>query len=144
MDTKIDTSDLARVRSTWAKAAAGADVVGEIFYRRLFEIAPQVKPLFREDMREQERKLMQTLNWIVDHLDAPGTLQPRAEGLAQRHLRYGVEIGHYAAVGQALIETLEKGIGTEFTQEDAAAWGRVYGLLVDIMTRAAYPDAPEA
>lgn len=131
--------DLRRIRRSWAMAAASEDVVGRIFYRTLFEIAPHARSLFSGDMDEQSRKLMQTMNWIVDHLDAPELLQPRAESLAVRHLRYGVEADQYALVGQALIDTLQKGLGDDFDAEDAAAWGRVYGTLSKMMTDAAYP-----
>lgn len=41
---------------------------GAAFYARLFEIAPQVKPLFGEDMSQQSKKLMRMLGMIVDGL----------------------------------------------------------------------------
>ena len=131
--------DLRRIRRTWAMASAGGDVVATLFYNRLFEISPEARGMFQDDMGEQGRKLMQTLNWIVDHVDAPETLRPRAEALAVRHVHYGVDPGHYPAVGQALIDTLNTGLGDAFTDEDAAAWGRVYGVLSGIMIDAAYP-----
>ena len=140
----MQTGDLERIRRTWAKAAAGGDMVGGLFYRRLFEIAPAVRPLFSDDMSEQSAKLMQTLNWIVDHLEETDTLVPAAQSLAQRHLRYGVEAEHYGAVGEALIDTLRSGLGTDFGEEDAAAWGRTYGLLSGIMIDAAYSSPSPA
>lgn len=136
--------DIPRIRRTWAKAAAGGEVVGTIFYNRLFEIAPDVRPLFGDDLGEQAKKLMQTLNWIIDHVDAPGTLQPRAEALALRHVHYGVTPDQYPAVGQALIDTLSRGLGSDFSDEDAAAWGRVYGTLSGMMIAAAYPEPENA
>lgn len=133
--------DVLRIRRTWAKAAGAGDFVGGLFYRRLFEIAPEAQRLFRSDMGEQSRKLMQTLNWIVDHLDHPSDLNDAATALALRHVRYGVAAGNYGAVGQALIDTLDAALGADFTPEDAAAWGRVYGGLSGMMIDAAYSDA---
>ena len=133
--------DVARIRKTWAKAAAAGDIVGRIFYARLFEIAPEARRMFKDDINPQATKLLQTLNWIVDHLDRPETLQPAAEALAMRHVRYGVEAAHYPAVGAALIATLGQGLEGDFDEEDAAAWGRVYGTLSGMMISAAYPAA---
>lgn len=133
------SNDVIRLRRTWAKAAAGGDVVGTLFYNRLFEIAPSTRTLFAGDLSDQSRKLLQTLNWIIDHLDVPETLHPQAEALAIRHVRYGVTADHYPAVGRALIETLRDGLGSDFTEADAAAWGRVYSSLSQIMIAAAYP-----
>jgi nitric oxide dioxygenase len=140
MQGDADAGDIRRIRRTWARAAAGGDMVGRLFYGRLFEIAPATRALFPGEMDGQSRKLMQTLNWIVDHLETPENLAPQAEALALRHVRYGVEPEHYAAVGQALIETLRRGLGDEMSADDADAWARVYGGLADMMIGAAYPE----
>ena len=143
-DDAPQIEDARRIRRTWAKAAGGGEMVGTLFYARLFEIAPETRPMFDEDVSAQARKLMTTLNWIVDHLDAPETLEPQAAALAVRHVRYGVRADHYPAVGRALIETLETGLGGGFAPEDAAAWGRVYRGLSALMIEAAYPGPAKA
>ncbi|MEL6167495.1 MAG: globin domain-containing protein [Pseudomonadota bacterium] len=139
-ETLEDTPDHVRIRRNWAQAASAGEIVGRIFYTRLFEIAPSSRAMFGEDIEDQARKLLQTLNWIIDHLDQPETLKPAAESLAIRHVGYGVVADDYPAVGEALIDTLAKGLGDDFTAEDAAAWGRVYTTLSGIMTSAAYPE----
>ena len=94
--------------------------------------------MFPEVIDDQARKLLQTLNWIVDHLDDQDTLVPAAQNLAIRHVRYDVAPEHYPAVGEALIETLRQGLGEEFSEADEAAWLRVYALLSSVMISAAY------
>lgn len=136
VDDQVD-----RIRRNWAKAAAGGDAVGQMFYAKLFAAAPQVRALFPEAMDGQARKLMQTLNWIIDHLDAPEDLTAAAEALARRHVDYGVRAEHYDAVGAALIATLRDGLGAGFEAEDEAAWRAAYGQLSGIMTEAAYADS---
>ncbi|WP_316015087.1 globin domain-containing protein [Roseobacter sp. HKCCA0434] len=132
--------DIARIRRSWARVAAGGDVVARLFYIRLFEISPQTRAMFGTGMSDQARKLMQTLNWIVDHVDQPAALAPEARALAVRHVSYGVRPDQYPAVGQALIDTLSASLGDDFNEKDAAAWGRVYGTLSALMIAAAYPD----
>ena len=86
----------------------------------------------------QGRKLTQTLGFIVDHLEDEETLLPAARDLAVRHLNYDVTESQYASVGAALIATLKQLLGSAFTADDEAAWTEVYGVLSDVMVKAAY------
>ena len=133
-----ETPDNVRIRRTWAKAAAAGDLVGQIFYAKLFEIAPTTRAMFPDVMDDQARKLLQTLNWIIDHLDNADALVPAAQNLAVRHVRFGVTAEHYPAVGEALLATLRQGLGTEFDEEDEAAWMRIYAQLSGVMISSAY------
>lgn len=135
-----DHTDEKRIRRNWAKAVAAGDIVGRIFYAKLFEIAPESRAMFPAIIDDQAGKLQMTLNWIVDHLDDTDQLVPAAQGLAIRHVGYGVMPAHYPAVGHALIATLRQGLGTEFSPEDEAAWARTYEKLSSLMISAAYPD----
>ena len=111
---------------------------------RLFELSPEVRPMFRSDMDEQGRKLMVTLGVVANGLNNLDRIVPVAEELARRHVPLGVQPDHYGPVGQALIDTLEKGLGAEFTAEARAAWTEAYGLLSGVMIAAAYPDEESA
>ncbi len=126
------------VQSSFAKVVPIADVAADLFYRRLFEIAPEVKPLFHGDMREQGRKLMTTLGVVVNGLKNLDAIVPAARALAIRHVGYGVKAADYAPVGEALIWTLEKGLGAEFNAEVKGAWLAAYGAVSGVMIDAAY------
>jgi hemoglobin-like flavoprotein len=115
-----------------------ADDAAALFYRRLFEIDPSLRQMFRGDMVEQRRKLMQMLTAAVKGLDHLEKLIPVVEDLGRRHIAYGVADAHYDTVGAALLWTLEKGLGTAFTPETRAAWAEVYGLLATTMQTAAH------
>lgn len=130
--------DITRIRSSWAKAITAKDILGDIFYGILFEIAPHTRPLFSQSLDDQGRKLVQTLSWIVDHLEQEDTLMEAASALAIRHVKYEVLPEHYAAVGEALIATLQAGLGDAFSTQDQEAWTRVYGQLSSAMIEAAY------
>src|SRR5260370_33285912 len=126
------------VQSSFAKVVPIADAAAELFYGRLFEIAPEVKPLFNGDMREQGRKLMTTLGVVVSGLKNLEAILPAAKALAVRHVGYGVAAAHYRPVGQALIWTLEKGPGQGFPAEVRDAWLAAYGALSGVMIAEAY------
>jgi len=128
---------IALVRSSFDKVVPISEQAAAIFYARLFELAPQVRALFKGDMTEQGRKLMAMLRTVVTVLDKPDVLVPAAERLAERHVGYGAQPAHYSVVGQALIDTLQAGLGDAFTAETKAAWLAAYGTLSSVMIAAA-------
>lgn len=133
--------DIALVKSTFALVRPIAEPAAELFYGRLFEIAPHVRPLFKGDMKEQGRKLMATLGTVVAGLDNLGPILPVASALAKRHVDYGVKAEDYAVVGEALLWTLEKGLDEAWSPEAKAAWTAAYGTLSSYMIAEAYSAA---
>jgi len=125
------------VQSTFARVRNDVDGVAALFYGRLFEIAPEVRPMFRGDMTAQGRKLMTALALAVDSLTRLESLIPALESLGRGHVKYGVEDKHYDLVGQALLWTLEKGLGLAWTPEARDAWATTYGIVAGVMQRAA-------
>ena len=132
------------VQSSFAKVAPIADAAAVLFYGRLFEIAPEVKPLFHGDMAEQRRKLMTTLGVVVNGLKNLDAVLPAARALAVKHVAYGVKAAHYAPVGEALIWTLDRGLGADFTSEVRSAWLAAYGALSGVMIAEAYGEQDAA
>ena len=126
------------IQESFTKVMPISEQAAVLFYGRLFEIAPAVKPLFRGDMKEQGRKLMATLAVVVNGLGNLDAVLPAASALAKRHVDYGVKPEHYAPVGAALLWTLECGLGAQWTPELAAAWGEAYTVLSDFMIGEAY------
>jgi hemoglobin-like flavoprotein len=131
---------IALVQETFATVAPIADDVAALFYRRLFEIDPSLERMFRGDMAEQRKKLMQMLTAAVKGLTRLDQLVPVVEDLGRRHAGYGVADAHYDTVGAALLWTLEKGLGNAFTPEVRDAWATVYGVLASTMKNAAARD----
>jgi hemoglobin-like flavoprotein len=115
-----------------------AETIGELFYNRLFEIAPEIRPMFgHTDMSEQSRKLITMLTYIVKRLDDFDAIKGEIAKLAQRHVRYGVvEPRLYEPVGEALIWTLEQSLGTNWTNEVRTAWTVCYIMLSNAMIEA--------
>ncbi len=134
----VDDERIARVRSTWALAAADPDRTARTFYGNLFRHDPTTKPLFVHDLDLQGRKLTQMLAFVIDHLDDAEVLMPAAEYLARRHVGYGVTEAQYASVGAALLETLRQLLGPALQPEDSAAWATTYAGLSGAMVKAAY------
>ncbi len=132
---------ITQIQESFAKVAPISDAAAEIFYARLFEIAPEVKPYFKGDMKEQGKKLMQMITVAVKGLDNLGELVPAVQKLGERHNGYGVKAEHYDTVGEALLDTLEKGLGEAFTTETKEAWTITYTTLASVMKEAQFGKA---
>lgn len=130
-------SQIDLIQDSFRKVVPISDTAAALFYGRLFEIAPEVKPLFKGDMSLQGAKLMATLGLVVAGLNDLSGIVPAAESLARKHVGYGVKDEHYAPVGAALIWTLEQGLGPDFTPETKAAWIEAYAILSSVMIAAA-------
>lgn len=137
-------AQITAVQDSFAQVAPIAETAAEIFYARLFAIAPQVKPFFQGDMGEQGAKLMATLGAVVGGLGDLNATLPAARELAIRHVAYGVLPEHYPPVGEALIYALSEGLGDGFTPDIENAWLTAYGALSGAMIDAAYPEPEPA
>ena len=129
----VSQTDAALVTDSWQKVRPIQDKAADLFYDRLFVIAPEVKPLFPTDMREQKRKLMAMIAMAVAGLnDLAGLIDP-LKRLGAQHAGFGAVDAHYDAVGSALLWTLEQGLGPAFTPEVKLAWAEVYQTIATVM-----------
>ncbi len=144
----MNTQQITLVQQSFARVAPIADVAADLFYARLFELDPSLRVMFPTDLKEQKHKLMTTLTVVVNGLTRLEALVPAVRALGQRHAGYGVQPEHYQTVAEALLWTLEQGLGDAFTPETKAAWIAAYTLLAQTMITAAeeamLPAAPVA
>lgn len=124
------------VQESFQKVVPIADVAATLFYGRLFDLDPSLESLFKGDMVEQGRKLMQTLTVVVKSLDRFEQVLSAVQTLGARHAGYGVRERDYVTVGRALIWTLKKGLGEDFTPQAEAAWVDTYTALAGVMKTA--------
>jgi hemoglobin-like flavoprotein len=125
------------VQESFKKVVPISDQAAELFYGRLFELDPALKPLFKGDMKQQGRLLMTMIGTAVGGLDDLGAIVPAVQALGVRHKQYGVADKDYDTVAAALLWTLEKGLGAAFTPAVKDAWIAVYGVLAGTMKQAA-------
>jgi hemoglobin-like flavoprotein len=133
------------IRESWAKVEPIADTAAGLFYGRLFELDPTIRPLFAHaDIAKQGKVLMQTLTVVVKSLDKLDTIVPAVQALGRRHAGYGVRAGDYETVGSALLWTLEQGLGPAFDDDTREAWTVAYQTLASVMLEAAEEAEPAA
>ena len=80
---------VALVQDSFAKVALTSEAAAMLFYDRLFEIAPQTRAMFPDDMIEQRRKLMAMLAGVVRSWQSrTGFAGRQRTGKAACQLRY--------------------------------------------------------
>lgn len=135
----LSAKQIHMIRDSWLRVLPIKERAAELFYERLFELDPNVKPLFKGKLDFQGDKLMTTLNVVVNSLDDLSGVEAMLQAMGKRHIIYGVEAAHYETVGAALLWVLKQGLGEYFTQEVEEAWVIAYGLIATTMKEAAYP-----
>ena len=137
----MEQKTITLVQESFEKVKPIAATAAEIFYSKLFELDPSLKPLFpnsEEAMKVQGNKLMMMLSSAVAGLSNLEMLVPVLQNLGKRHVEYKVEPSHYDTVGAALLDTLSVGLGDDFTPEVKGAWTAVYVTMSTVMIEAAY------
>ena len=112
--------------------------IGEVFYGKLFQQLPSLRSMFKGDMTAQYGKLVDMLSLVITRLDKPELVTDEITQLAIRHVQYGVRPGHYKLVGDALLWTMEHGLGSDWDSETAEAWSVCYAMLSDMMIKASF------
>ena len=128
------------VKANWDAVSEIKEAAADLFYDKLFELDPDARKLFKQDLSAQKKALMATITFAVAMLNNPDKLVPAVQELGARHANYGVTTEHYGAVGAALLWTLEQGLGDAWTPEAEAAWTAVYGILSSTMIEVAKTD----
>jgi hemoglobin-like flavoprotein len=140
----MDAATVNLLRSSFQTIASRKVDVGAIFYDRLFEVAPGVRPLFKNDLLEQRKKLIASIATIVQYVDSGEKLTSYVSSMGQRHVGYGAKPEHYDVVGQVLLWTFENVLGPDFTPDVRAAWTSAYAAVAGIMKSAASGSSARA
>lgn len=140
----MNDEQIALVKNSWEKVKPISQTAADLFYGRLFELDPSLKPMFKGDMTEQGEKLMKMITVAVNGLDKLDTIVPAVQALGKKHVGYGVKPEHYDTVGAALLWTLESGLGDDYDEATAEAWTQTYGVLATTMKEAAAEPPPVA
>ena len=124
------------VRDTWKRFEPKAADHARYFYDKLFELDPETTAMFsKANMDLQRHRLMESIGMLIAELDDPEQFVTDLVTLGKRHVVYGVRDSDYEAAGVALLWTLEKALGPEFTPEARSAWTEAYQSIASVMRR---------
>jgi class 3 adenylate cyclase/hemoglobin-like flavoprotein len=109
------------------------DKFAKIFYDKVFDMAPHVRALFRNNMTDQGRLLTHMLGGIVYSLSRPEHLKKGLETLGKSHVHYGVKAEYYPVVKKAMLETIDEVIGDNRSPQTIEAWNQALDFVIDSM-----------
>ena len=128
--------EIQTVRKTWKIfQQIDSQLIGEIFYGKLFSDHPSLRRLFPKDMQAQHQKLIDMLSWIITRLKTPEYLAEELAALGKRHVNYGVAKSYYPYVGEALLWTIKQGLGSDWDEEVEEAWASCFKMIAEGMQR---------
>ena len=130
------------VRESFETVREYADSLTMLFYGRLFEMQPAVRNLFKANMGEQSRKLLDMLVTVVDAIDQFETLRPKLNELGRKHVTYGALPEHYDVVRMALLWALAQALEQQFDPETKAAWDHMLRGITAAMLEDVLPKTP--
>jgi hemoglobin-like flavoprotein len=131
-----------QVQQSFGKAATKRSFITSLFYDRLFELNPKLRPMFGSlNLQEQGCKFMEMLALVISSLNDPVKFKQRLENMGERHLYYGVKREHYTTFGSALLWALEKGLGKDFTPAVREAWRAFYDMVAETAQNGFYASS---
>jgi len=133
----LDNELIARLKSTYARVRSNDLRLASTFYAKLFEAAPQLRTLFRDDLAAQARKLTAALDLVVNNFDRPADNAAMIAGLGRRHAAYGARAEHYDLVVDLLIESMREVLGPSADAKALGEWRMVLRLVSNQMIAAA-------
>jgi hemoglobin-like flavoprotein len=110
--------------------------VVDLFYDRLFLIAPHTRSLFPDDMQPQKAKFIGMLASVIGLIERQDLFESQIVDLGRRHVGYGIGEADYAPVGEALLWSLEHALAPHFTDEMRSAWTTLYQIAQNTMIEA--------
>ena len=124
------------LRESYAALEPAGDLVATLFFRRLDQIAPEVRELLPASKQELHAQLRSSLGLAIASLDRFAEINPALKLLGSRFRTLGVNEFHYGAVGEALLWTLECSLGEKCDSETFDAWTAFCTEIAEIMTAA--------
>jgi len=129
----LSARQIGLVRESFESLKEYETAVLVLFYGRLFEIAPETRPLFKIEIRDQAKKLMETLGLAIDALERFEELIPKLAELGRKHTTYGVQAHHYENLRSALLWAMGQALGVEFDRETRTAWDQLITTIATVM-----------
>src|SRR5262245_44672759 len=135
----LTAADRRLIRTSFDALREQSEPLGLLFYGKLFELDPSARAMFHVDLREQVRKLMDMLAWIVQSLDDADAITGRLSELGRQHAGYGVRTDQYDTVTAALLFAFAQALGPDFDPATREAWRAALTAVSTAMQQGAFP-----
>lgn len=122
------------IRESFLKLEPALDLVGQLFYLKLFRLDPALRARFAGDPKTQGRKFMAAVKLGIISLNHEDGLAPTLKLLGVRHRQLGIKLRDYRTMAKALMWTLEQSLEKSFTRKTKDAWTVLLGQITRTLT----------
>jgi methyl-accepting chemotaxis protein len=130
--------DLDALETSFDLVAPRGDELMDVFYARLFDAAPAVRPLFAgTDLRRQKAMLLSALVLVRKSLRDLDAIVPTLHKLGARHVAYGARPEHYPVVAGVLIASMAEIAGPAWRPHHERAWAAALDVVAGAMLEGA-------
>ena len=123
------------MRESFYRLQPVGDAASRRLYDRLFELEPNLRSLFPDDLTRLRMRFMSALAIMLYHGEAPDAVHPYLRRLALVHIAHGVQPEDFRPMGQALIDTMREMLGERFPEGADTAWKEAYAFMAREMMR---------
>lgn len=130
---KPQTLDI--IKATVPVLRTHGEALTTLFYQRMFENNPEVKPYFNpahQHNGSQQQALATAICAYAENIDNPAALSAAVELIAQKHASLGIKPEHYPIVGQNLLLAIKELLGEDASDDIIDAWADAYQALADV------------
>jgi len=122
------------IRESILKLEPAFDLVGQLFFFKLYRLDPSFRDRFSGPAEIQSRKFMAGLKLGILSLNHEDGLAPTLKLLGVSHRQFGIKVRHYRMMAKALIWTLERSLEKRFTRETKEAWSALLTQITRILS----------
>lgn len=122
------------IKSTAPALEAHGKKITTIFYKRLFEIHPELLNIFNQTNQKQGRQQLALANAVYAaavHIENLSEIMPVVRQISEKHRSLGIKPEHYPIVGKNLLIAIKEVLGDAATPKIMDAWTEAYGVLAD-------------
>ena len=118
----LTTSQKRLIRDSFCKLDPALDLVGQLFFVKLYRHDPGFCARFGGSAETQGRKFMAAMKLAVISLKHDDGLAPILQLLGVRHRQMGIKLRDYRTMTKALIWTFDRSLEDKFTPKTKDAW----------------------
>jgi hemoglobin-like flavoprotein len=132
-DTPLTAKQKRLIRESFLRFEPALDLVGQLFYLKLFRLDPALRKRFAGSVEAQGRKFSAAMKLAMISLGHEDGLGPTLKLLGVRYRQLGIRARHYRTMAKALVWTLDQSLEQSFNRETKEAWNTLLGQLTRAM-----------
>ncbi len=129
----LQADDIHYLQDALVRCLSSGQDLQDIFYQRLFEVAPHVKAMFGDDIARQKKMFSTLLAAAVSEMLDPSALWPQLKQTGDAHRRIGIDRTAIELGREPFLAAVEASIGSLEYGQNHKRWDHLYSALTDIM-----------